>query len=110
MDVSRLGSADDTPEGQDATQRHIDRLEQWALENLMRFNKSKCKVLHLGSGNSHYQYKLGDLKMENSPAKMDLRVLVDGKLDVSQQCALTAQKANRILGCIQSSMASRARE
>jgi len=41
VDVSRLGGADDTPEGQDATQRHIDRLEQWALENLMRFNKSK---------------------------------------------------------------------
>ena len=35
---------------------------------------------------------------------------MDGKLDMSQQCALTAQKDNCILGCIKSSMARRLRE
>jgi len=42
--------------------------------------------------------------MENSPAEKELRVLGEEKLDMSHQ------KANHILGCIPSKVASRARE
>jgi len=75
----------------------------------MRFNKAKCKVMDVGLGNPWYQYRLGDERIESSPVEKDLGLLVDEKLVMGRQCALTAQ-ANHMLGCIRSSVASRLRE
>ena len=79
-DTKMFGTVN-TPKGQDAIKTDLDRLQQWAQTNPVKFNKSKCKVLDLGQSNPQYQYKLDDIR-----------------------------QVNCTLGCIQSTMCSRARE
>ncbi|GAB0207585.1 mitochondrial enolase superfamily member 1 [Grus japonensis] len=80
-DNTKLCGVVDMLEGRDALQRDLDRLE-----------------------------RLGREWIESSPEEKDLGVLIDEKLNMSRQCTLVVQKANRVLGCIKRSVTSRSRE
>ena len=72
----------------------------------MSFNRAKCQVLHFGAGKP---YRLGEEQLESCLMERDLGVLMDNQLNMSQQFAQVAKKANGILMCIRNSIASKSK-
>ncbi|CAM5075615.1 unnamed protein product [Natator depressus] len=71
---TKLGGEVDTLADMDRIQRALDKLEDWAKRNLMRFKKDKCKVLHLRWKNPMHRYRLGTEWLGSSSAEKDLGV------------------------------------
>lgn len=76
----------------------------------MKFDKGRCRVLHLGMNNTMYQKRLGTDLLKRSSVDKDQGVLVDNRMTTSQQCVPVAKNVNGILGCVKKSVTSRLRE
>jgi len=66
----------------------------------MKFNISKCKVMHLGRRNAGLQYCMNGQSLEEVTSYRDLGVIMSSHLKVNEHCQEAYRKANRMLGLV----------
>ena len=73
-------------------QLDLERLQCWADKWQLRFNATKCKVMHLRNSNLKYDYQMEEngtlVKLETSDCEKDLGVNVDKDLKFSKHAEI----------------------
>ncbi|RMC02347.1 hypothetical protein DUI87_21516 [Hirundo rustica rustica] len=109
VDDTKLGECVNLLEDRMALQRDLDQLDGWAESNKMKFNKSKCRVLHFGHNNPLQPYRLGMAWLDSAQEERDLGVLVTAAEHEPAVCP-GGQEGQWHLAWIRNGVASRSRE
>lgn len=88
----------------EASKRYLDKLESWEITNYIKFNKSARFCTWEGAVLAICTYRDEILKISSAEI---LGVVVNSKLNMSQQCAQVARKSNNTLGCTRPITATR---
>ena len=99
-DDTKIGQQMRGPEDREILQHSLDKVVSWAGRWGMKFNVSKCHILHLGKNNPKYQYTMSGEPLEVTTEERDLGVLITDNLKVSAQCDKATRTANGVLSHI----------
>jgi len=103
-DDTKAYTSVDTESKRKLLQESIDMLVQWTDKWLLRFNSSKCKVIHLGKHNPNYDYFMKDDTtvnlLESVQSEKDLGVIVDKDLSFEEHINEVVKRANKISGLL----------
>jgi len=84
-DTKLVGKANSTQDSIHVLlQRDLQQLIDWSDRWLIPFNKSKCKVMHLGHGNREYQYFMIDQLLQSVKEEKDLGVQISHDMKPSR--------------------------
>ena len=101
-DVTKIFRQMTAQSDQVTLQTDLRQLEAWTKKWQFRFNEEKCKVMHLGQYNHHYDYTITsggkDTTLGETTNERDLGVQIDHDLKFDQQVEMVANKANKMLG------------
>ena len=99
-DDTQLSGKANTQEDTDKIQSDLDALEKWSKIWKLKFNASKCHVLHFGGKNKKQNYSLCDHILTTVTEEKDLGVIISEDLKAEKNVAKNVKKADKILGMI----------
>jgi len=70
----------------------------------MEFNIKKCKFMHVGRSNRHFEYIMNGNKLHIVDSKKDLGIIITDDGKTSEQCLYVYNKAIRTLRMIKRSI------
>lgn len=91
-------------------QKDLDTLGKWSDTWLLKFNASKCKVMHCGAGNARQDYSItqegATETLEETQQERDLGVIIDNSLKPTRHCEKVARKGMSALRLLRSAFSS----
>ena len=88
----------------DQIQEDLEALHSWSVKWQLKFNESKCKVVHYGPNNPNHQYILNNTTLESCNIEKDLGVTFDNNLKFTTHVNNITAKANSRLAIIRQTM------
>lgn len=98
-DDTKIYATVNTEQEKNSLQKDIDSLTTWSDTWLLKFNKSKCKHLHLGPS-TDTNYTMNNETITTTDKEKDLGITIDQKLNFQEHINTQVKKANQKVGMI----------
>ena len=94
----------------DIFQSDLNTLFKWSEDWQMKFNLSKCKVMHTGKMVSQHTYQMDGQELGQIDKEKDLGIIVHSKLSSRDQVLEARKRALRMLGAINRNVSYKSEE
>ena len=81
-------------------QQDLNSILSWSEKWQLPFNKSKCKIMHIGSRNPLAEYSMANHKLERTTQEKDLGIMVDDSLLFHAHADMIVARAYQTLAVI----------